>query len=542
MSPVYLNSQPIDGARDKTLFEYADELSVRVPTSCGRNGKCHECIVEIRKGGDALSQPTEAESFLTKNYRLACQTYVNEIEKVVDFSVLRRQPKILTAGTDVNTNISPAVVRDGNNVIYNNGESSKIIDIYRGSILGLAIDIGTTTVVINLVDLESGEIIHTSSFENPQRFGGSDIMNRISYDGGKYAGELQAVLVSSINFEIGEMVKIKKIRRNQIYEIVAVGNTTMRDIFLGLNVQTIGVKPYKSITEFEMIDDKRPHTAITVTAKSLGLRINRNGMVYTGPLISSHLGSDTSANLLTIDAEHQKDPFLLVDVGTNTEVVFGCSDRYIAASCPAGPAFEGGEITFGMPGYGGAIEHITVDPNSPNTIEVIDNVDPVGICGSGLIDLIAGLRKNNMMNELGVFYDKSSHYQFSEVNNLTISRRDLSALSQAKAANYCGQALVIRESGFKLNEISNLFLAGGFANYIDVHNAIEIGFIAGISPNQVKKIGNASLVGARLMLLSLQSRQKLERFVSTVEHIELETVPDFFDFFVEGCQFKPMEI
>ena len=115
-------------------------------------------------------------------------------------------------------------------------------------------------------------------------------------------------------------------------------------------------------------------------------------------------------------------------------------------------------------------------------------------------------------------------------------------MSQAKAANYCGQALVIRESGFKLNEISNLFLAGGFANYIDVNNAIEIGFIAGISPNQVKKIGNASLVGARLMLLSLQSRRNLEQFVSTVEHIELETVPDFFDFFVEGCQFKPIEI
>ena len=179
-----------------------------------------------------------------------------------------------------------------NDIIYNNGVSSKIIDTYRGSILGLAIDIGTTTVVINLVDLESGEIVHTSSFENPQRFGGSDVMNRISYDGGKYTGELQAVLVSSINFEIGEMVKIKKIRRNQIYEIVAVGNTTMRDIFLGLNVQTIGVKPYKSITEFEMIDDKRPHTAITTTAKSLGLRINRNGMVYSGPLISSHLGSE----------------------------------------------------------------------------------------------------------------------------------------------------------------------------------------------------------------------------------------------------------
>ena len=541
MSPVFLNSKELDAKKDDSLFDFADALSVRVPTSCGRTGECHECIVEVRKGADALSPPTEEEKFLRGNYRLACQACVVDTEVDIDFSVLRRQPRILTAGTKRKTKLQPAYVRVDDNVVYNGQESPVEVDSYRGAIYGIAADLGTTTVVLNLVNLESGETEYTASFENPQRFGGSDVMNRISYDGGADSGELRAVMVSSINFEIGEMVRILKIRRRQIFEFVAVGNTTMRDMFFGLDVQSIGTRPYKSIIEDEFRDAKRTTTALTTTASELELRIHPKATVYGGPLIASHLGADTAADLLALGIEDQIEPVILVDVGTNTEVVIGNRDRLLAASCPAGPAFEGGEVTYGMPGYDGAVEKVVIDDTGVADSSAIGDVDPIGICGSGLIDLIAELRRTNMMDELGRFTDGSGEYEFSTTNNLTLSRADISALAQAKAANYCGQAIVLREYGLPIEKFEKLYLAGGFANYVDESNAIDIGFIANMPLDKVEKVGNASLEGAVIMLLSTVKREEIEKLTSTVEHVELETAPDFFEFFVEGCMFKPME-
>ena len=541
MSPVFLNSNKLDANKHDSLFDFADALSVRVPTSCGRTGECHECIVEVRKGADALSPPTDKETFLRGNYRLACQACVVDTEVDIDFSVLRRQPRILTAGTKRNTKLQPAYVQVDNDVVFNGPEGPVVVDSYRGAIYGIAADLGTTTVVLNLVNLESGETEYTASFENPQRFGGSDVMNRISYDGWEDSGELRAVMVSSINFEIGEMVRSLKIRRRQIFEIVAVGNTTMRDLFFGLNVQSIGTRPYKSNIEVEFRESKLTTTALTTTATELELRVHPKATVYGGPLIASHLGADTAADLLALGIEDQIEPIILVDVGTNTEVVIGNRDRLLAASCPAGPAFEGGEVTYGMPGYDGAVEKVVIDDRGVADSSAIGEIDPIGICGSGLIDLIAELRRTNLMDELGRFDDGAVEYEFSATNNLTLSRSDISALAQAKAANYCGQAIVLREYGLPIDQFEKLYLAGGFANYVDESNAIDIGFIANMPLDKVEKVGNASLEGAVIMLLSTIKREEIEKLTSTVEHVELETAPDFFEFFVEGCMFKPME-
>jgi uncharacterized 2Fe-2S/4Fe-4S cluster protein (DUF4445 family) len=543
LSPVFLNSKRLDSKKDDSLFDFADSLSIRVPTSCGRTGECHECIVEVRRGASALTPLTESEKFLRGNYRLACQALVADPSADIEFSVLRRQPRILTSGTRRHVELKPAYVRgdDGENVVFNGPEGPVTVDTFRRAIYGIAADLGTTTVVLNLVDLESGETVYTASFENPQRFGGSDIMNRISYDGGPDAGELQAVMVSSINFEIGEMVRALKIRRRQIYEIVAVGNTTMREIFFGIDVQSIGTRPYKSSVEDEFRASKRPTTALSATAARLGLRIHPKATVYGGPLIASHLGADVAADLLALGMEDRTDPVILVDVGTNTEVVVGYNGKLLAASCPAGPAFEGGEVTYGMPGYDGAIEKVAINDRGLAESAVIGDVEPIGICGSGLIDLLAELRRTGTMDELGKFDDGSGEYEFSESNNLTLSRADISALAQAKAANYCGQAIVLREYGLPIDEFEKLYLAGGFANYVDASNAIDIGFIANMPLDRVEKIGNAALEGATIMLLSTPKREEIEKLTATIEHVELETAPDFFDFFVEGCLFKPME-
>ena len=542
MSPVYLNSQKLDSEKGESLFDFADSLSVRVPTSCGRTGECHECIVEIRKGSEAITPKTTSENFLRGDYRLACQAFVADPSAEIEFAILRRQPRILTSGLKRDIALRPSYTRIEQDVVFDSPEGPIAVDKYSGVIYGIAADLGTTTVVLNLVNLESGEIEYTASFENPQRFGGSDVMNRISYDGGPDSGELQSVIVSAINFEIGEMVRVLKIRRRQIFEIVAVGNTTMRDLFFGIDVQSIGTRPYKSLIEAEFKVGERVNTALTTSAYELGLRIHPKATAYGGPLIASHIGADTAADLLALGIEDQIEPVILVDVGNNTEVVIGNREKLFAASCPAGPAFEGGQVTYGMPGYDGAVEKIVInDQGSVVSKDVIGDAPPVGICGSGLIDLLAELRRVNLMDELGKFSDGSGSYEFSSDNGLTLSRADISALAQAKAANYCGQAIVLREYGLPTDNFEKLYLAGGFANYVNESNAIDIGFIANVPIEKVQKVGNVSLEGAVIMLLSTSKRREIEKLVTTVQHIELETAPDFFDFFVEGCMFKPME-
>ena len=437
--------------------------------------------------------------------------------------------------------VDPMTRRMGDKVYFGDLE----IDGYKGAVFGLAIDAGTTTVAMNLVDLESGKTVYTTSFENPQRFGGSDVMNRISYDAGSYHGELQQVMLSSINFEIGDMARVIGFHRRRIYEIIIVGNATMRDIIFGLDVQPIGEKPYKSTSELAMIRGDIETTALNVKAKDLGLRVFPDANVYGAPLIASHVGSDVAADLLSIGMDNEDEVVMLVDVGTNTEVVVGNKNKLVAASCPAGPAFEGGEVTHGMAGYDGAVESVILDGNEV-ICHTISDEPAVGICGSGLVDLLSELRRAGKMTELGVLEDSQSEFFFVRDGDvyaqpMSLSRSDISALAQAKSANYSGQYIVMRPFGVKPSEISRLYLAGGFANYINVDSAMNIGFLANVPPERVVKVGNASLEGATIALLSSRLRSEMETMVRRVEHVELESTPDFFDIFVDGCMFNPMQ-
>ena len=522
---------------DKTIFDYADALKVRVPTSCGRSGECHECIVEIKEGQKSLNKNTDAEKFLQNpSYRLACQAKLTNTDCFVEFEVLRRQPKILTqSSVSRKIPLDKIITKKDKNIIRNN----KVLDKFKGCIYGLAIDAGTTTIVMNLIDLETNETVTTASFENPQRFGGSDIMNRISYDTGNFSGELQSVLLSAINFEIGEMAKSQSFHRRQIYDVVIVGNTTMRDILFGINSFSIGQRPYKSLIQTEFEKGLRSTTSINILAKNLGLRIFPEANVYSGPLIGCHIGADVTAGLLATGMDQRDEVSMLVDIGTNTEVVVGNKNKMLAASCPAGPAFEGGEITFGMPGYDGAVETFKIEKNSP-VIKTINNENVEGICGSGLIDLLAELKKTEIINHLGAIQDPSDKYFFTKSPDMYISAPDISALAQAKSANYCGQWIALREYGVSPANLDNLILAGGFANYINVENAINIGFIANSPLSKISKVGNTALEGATLMLVSKKMRNIAEDIVKKIQHVELETAPDFFEIFVDGCMFQPM--
>ena len=289
-----------------------------------------------------------------------------------------------------------------------------------------------------------------------------------------------------------------------------------------------------------MLAGQRPTTALNVKAKDLGLRIFPRANVYGGPLISSHVGADVAADLLAVGLDEEDDVVLLVDVGTNTEVVVGNRHRMIAASCPAGPAFEGGQVTYGMPGYDGAVESVTIDGDGV-TCQTIGGAPAQGICGSGLVDLLAELRRCGKMNELGAYENGDDAFVFAPERGMSLSRADISALAQAKSANFSGQYIALRRYGVPLGDIQKLYLAGGFANYVNVENAIDIGFIANL-PRRAHRQSRQRLPGRRppSCCSTATCGNAWKPWRPGSRHVELETTPDFFDIFVEGCMFNPM--
>jgi len=530
----------VPGTPDRpTLFDRADAAALRVPTSCRRSGRCRECIVEVTNGSDHLNPPTEAEGFLRQPFRLACQAEVDPPGAEVSFDIVRRRLRIVTGDARPRgAAVRPAVEARSGIVHWQNEPIGRLRDGER--LLGLALDVGTTTVAVELVDLRTGQGLEVVTLENPQRFGGSDVINRISYDSGPHQGELRYALRKALNDELRALYRRRGLDRRDVYEMVVVGNATMRDLFFGLSVESIGERPYKSETELELTAGTRMSTAVVALAHELGLWMHPRGRVWGAPLIASHVGADVAADLVAIGTEHQPDVWMLVDVGTNTEVVLAAHGRIVAASCPAGPAFEGGSVTYGMQAADGAIESVQISSTGQMVFRTVGDAPPVGLCGSGLVDLLAELRRTDAMTAKGVFAEKARVLDVVPESGITFTRADASALAQAKAANTVGQQILLRELGLNAGQVDRLYLAGGFAQYVDVPRAIAIGFLAPVPASHVVKVGNAALRGARELLLDRTARDHLELVVQRIEHIELETAPDFFDLFVDGCQFKPI--
>jgi uncharacterized 2Fe-2S/4Fe-4S cluster protein (DUF4445 family) len=508
-----------------------------VPTSCRRQGRCRECIVEIRSGDEHLSPRTDAESFLRAPFRLACQAAVIDQDAEVEFEVVRRRLQIVGSDADDDpiATLDPKVAVESGVVCW--GEQQ--IEPQRGRVCGVAVDLGTTTIALELVDLLTGRLLAASAVENPQRFGGSDVMNRISYDSVQ-PGELRQAARRALNGELRDLYARAGIERREVYEIVVVGNSTMRDILFGLDVSSIGQRPYKSITELELLDGRRASTELVRFAWELGLKAHPKARVWGAPLIASHVGADVAADLIATSLGERGECAMLIDVGTNTEVVVSDGSRTLAASCPAGPAFEGGEVSYGMQAARGAIESVALAADGSFATRTIGGDPPLGLCGSGLIDLIALLRRAERMSAKGVFSPRAHAIEVVPARGITFSRADASALAQAKAANSVGQWILLRTLGIDPAQLRRVYLAGGFAKYVDVRNAIEIGFLAPVDPACVVKVGNAALRGARRLLLSVSARETARRLAASIEHVELETTPDFFELFVDGCQFKPL--
>lgn len=516
----------------ETLFDRAEALGVHVPTSCVKQGKCRECLVEVEAGAELLTAPAPQERHLEGRFRLACRTRLAE-PGTVRCHTLRRGALRIETETDgleeSRLRLDPAVTRDGAFVLL---DGQPLVQA-AGALHGLALDVGTTTVALRLYDLESGRLVATQSFENPQRFGGSDIMARIHYDGEHRGRLLQRTLLGYLTRAITSL----PVDPLSIYEIAVAGNPTMRDLLFGLDVQPIGVMPYRSITEVALDEGRAASTSLSVKARRLRLPVHPEARVYGLPLVASHVGADAAACLLASGIAEGDAVQALVDIGTNTEAFLGNRHRLLTASCPAGPAFEGGGVSCGMPALEGAIERVRLGTGGQLVTETIGDGAPAGVCGSGLVDLLSELRRTGRMNGQGRFTDDSHALPLG--HGLELREADVNELAQAKGANAAGVRVLAETYGVPLQRIERLYLAGGFARHIDADAARRIGLVPDLPAERIVKVGNAALLGAAMVLLSRSRRAELEALVRRVEHVRLETHPHFFEFFVEGCQLEP---
>jgi uncharacterized 2Fe-2S/4Fe-4S cluster protein (DUF4445 family) len=253
------------------------------------------------------------------------------------------------------------------------------------------------------------------------------------------------------------------------------------------------------------------------------------------------VGGDAAACLLAVDWLRSENTAVLMDIGTNTELILGNRYRTLAASCPAGPAFEGWGLQCGMPALEGAIERaVFLDDGSLRT-RVIGDVPAEGVCGSGLVELLGELLRTGRLNELGRFVDGAACFCVDEQAPVSLTESDISQLAQAKGANMAGIYILMRNFGVDFAHLDRFYLAGGFGRHIDLDAARRIGLIPNLPADKIQRIGNASIEGATIALLSASRRAELERFVAGIHHVELETDPAFFEHFVQGCLFTPAD-
>lgn len=360
-------------------------------------------------------------------------------------------------------------------------------------------------------------------------------MSRIHYDGEHRGRLLQRTLLGYLSHAIESLPADP----TTIYEIVVAGNPTMRDLLFGLDVQGLGVLPYRSATEAAFAEGRASTTSLATEARRLRLPVHPSARVYGLPLVGSHVGADAAACLLATGMAESDRLSALLDIGTNTEAFFGSRDRLLAASCPAGPAFEGGGVGAGMPALDGAVERVRVREDGGFGIETVGGAPACGICGSGLVDLLSELLRTGRMNAQGRYADPEQPPVLDAAGRVVVSEFDVNELAQAKGANAAGLRVLADTWGTDLSRVERLYLAGGFARHIDVDAACRIGLIPDLPRERIVKVGNAALAGASIALLSRRRRADLEAQVRRVELVRLEAHPGFFEFFVQGCQFEP---
>jgi uncharacterized 2Fe-2S/4Fe-4S cluster protein (DUF4445 family) len=432
-----------------------------------------------------------------------------------------------------------AVRKAGGRVTLILRNQKQLLDIRAGdatdSIYGLCVDIGTSKLAGSLCSLTSGECIATTGVENPQLQYGEDLMTRLSYAAvsTETRQELQKKVIEGLDAII-DAVTAKGIPRDRIYEVVVVGNTVMTSLFLGVDTRHLAYGPFTPPIR----------GPLDTQAGQLGLQLPSHTAIHVLPNIAGFVGADAIGDILATNLHRQSEPTLLIDIGTNSEVVLGNQQQISATSCAAGPAFEGAQIEHGMKAVSGAIEQVEFDPTSVHfEITTVDDADPIGICGSGVVDTIAQLAEAGFLSKKGRFTSKAKPHLITKEKKrvillyerasgkpqtpITLSEHDVSQLLLAKAAIKTGYTLLLQHQNLQAHDLAQIFIAGAFGNYLNLANAQRIGLVPPTSLDKVSFIGNAALSGAQLALLSTQYREEASHLAKTVEFIDLARHADF---------------
>ncbi|ADG83451.1 ASKHA domain-containing protein [Thermincola potens] len=594
-----------------TIMEIMNEAGLDFDFPCGGRGKCGKCRVKILQGaGRPTAQEVDIleESDLKQGIRLACLTKVYGNMSVELPNYKKLEHNILMASEERSFQLEPHLkkifievdrpdlenhrsdwqrfrdglarggydsldsevplalfrrlpdaLRQAQNRVTAVMYGSKVVGVEErdttATMLGMAFDIGTTTIVGYLLDLYSGKELSVVSTLNPQTKYGADVISRVNFAGREEQGlnKLHTAVVEALNKLIGEAAEKAGISRNHIYGVSIAANTCMHHLFLGISPQSIAVSPYV------------PAVSEPVVAKAAELRIDINpaGKIFVLPNIAGFVGADTAAVLLAVELDRSEDVKLVIDIGTNGEIALGSKEKMVACSAAAGPAFEGAQISSGMRGAVGAIDHVFFRDKLDYT--VIGGVSPLGICGSALLDVIAGLVELGIIDKRGrlLSYDKLTNpaakvykdhlvqyedqpafmlvdaEQTGHGRPIMVTQNDIRQLQLAKGAMAAGVQVLMDTLGIRVSDIKEVLLAGAFGNYLNPHSACVIGLIPPELESKIKTIGNAAGTGAKLALLSASEYRRAAEIAGKVNFVELGSYPKFNSIFAQSTYFQP---
>ena len=591
----------LEGTR---LLEAAGRAGMTIETPCGGAGTCGKCRVRIT-AGMCDSNPRDVEFFsedeLADGWRLACQMSVcdDTVVSISDSSLLADCHQILAEAQDrAVKDVTPTVrkqyvklarpsldddapdlirLEDAVGEISANLETMRrlsgllrecdwsgtavlsdhrLMDFEPGDTTaqcyGAAFDIGTTTLVGSLLELNTGDEVAIASAINPQTSLGDDVLSRILHHQSSpgAADELRSGIISAIGELLSQLCTQAAIAREQIYELVFVGNTTMEHLLCGLDVKQLGEVPFTPTYGYGFI----------IPAAQLGLSVHRQADAYVFPLIGGFVGGDTVACMIAAKLLEVSGPTLMIDIGTNGEIVLAHNGKLWAASTAAGPAFEGARISCGMRATHGAIEKVIVGDDVD--VNVIGNTGPVGLCGSGLIDLAAGLLDAGIISPMGNLLggddlpenlpielrkrvgsgpDNQSEFLIAhgpQGQCITLTQRDIRELQLGTGAIRAGVNILLNRASLATEDLDAVLIAGGFGSFIRRSKAQRIGLLpAEIPHNRIKYIGNAALNGARWALLSTRIRAEAETVARSARHVELSQDIEFQTEFAQAMIF-----
>lgn len=517
------------------LLTAARQAGVILESPCNGNGTCGKCKVKI------LSSAREDDIVLACHTKVDHDVVVEIIARHDSGDLQIKQDGLLNSG-EIDSMITKRYIPQGN--VTHVYRKTELIEIEQGNteteIYGLAIDIGTTTLVVSLVNLLTGEELAATGALNPQSRLGQDVLSRIRYASNEQGLiEMNQLIIEELNKMILQVITDATLSINHVYELVLSGNTCMLHLAVKANPTTLGKYPYTPVIR----------GGNSIVAKELGLYVLSSAEAYLPPIISAYVGGDITSGILVSGLAEREDTNLFIDIGTNGEIVLATGRRLVATSTAAGPAFEGMNISCGMRAAPGAIEGFSLTPYGERTLKNIGDQAAVGICGSGLLDIVAALVKNGviesngkyskMMNEnlSALLTQVDGKKVFSVAEGVYLSQPDIRQVQLAKGAIRAGIEALLAYQHVAVTDVDRVLIAGSFGYHLNPDSLIEIGLLPEEFKNKIEFLGNTSKTGAQEFLLNQGARLAIDDTVKEIAVLELATVDKFDRLFVKCLEF-----